>query len=102
MANPDNREGWLGFCLNRHFWGKGYGTETANALLRFGFQQLDLHRIYATCDPSNNASAHVLEKIGMQREGHLREHKWAKGRWRDSLLYAILESEWKLSERMFI
>lgn len=93
VANPDNREGWLGYCLNRHFWGQGYATETAKALLRFGFQQLGLHRIYATCDPANIASVHVLEKIGMQREGHLREHKWAKGRWRDSLLYAILDSE---------
>jgi len=95
VLNPDNREGWLGYCLNRHFGGHGYATETAKALLRFGFQQLRLHRIYATCDPANIASANVLENIYMRREGHFREHKWAKGRWRDSLLYAILENEWK-------
>ncbi len=95
VANPDNREGWLGYCLNRDFWRQGYATETAEALLEFGFQKLRLHRICATCDPANVASAHVLEKIRMQREGHLREHKWTKGRWQDSLLYAILENNWK-------
>lgn len=95
MSNMDNHEGWSGYCLNRNFWGKGYATETAKVLLRFGFDQLNLHRIFATCDPANIASAHVLEKIGMQLEGHLREHKWAKGKWCDSLLYAILDYEWK-------
>lgn len=95
VSNPDNREGWIGYCLNHNFWGQGYATETAKALLKFGFDQLNLHRIFATCDPANIASAHVLEKIGMKHEGHLREHKWAKGKWRDSLLYAILDYEWK-------
>jgi ribosomal-protein-alanine N-acetyltransferase len=95
VSDPDNREGWIGYCLNRHFWGQGYATETAQGLLRFGFDRLDLHRIFATCDPENVASARVLEKVGMKREGHLRERKWAKGKWRDSLMYAILDHEWK-------
>ncbi len=94
VSNPDNREGWIGYGLNRNFWGKGYGTESAKALLKFGFEELNLHRIFATCKTENTASAHVLEKIGMKREGHLREHKWTKGRWHDSFLYAILEQEW--------
>jgi ribosomal-protein-alanine N-acetyltransferase len=95
ITDPENRKGWLGFCLNRRFWGQGYATETAEALLTFGFEKLGLHRIFATCDPHNIASAHILEKINMQLEGRLRENKWAKGKWRDSLIYAILESEWK-------
>jgi RimJ/RimL family protein N-acetyltransferase len=95
VPNPNSREGWLGYCFNRQFWGQGYATETGKALLVFGFNQLKFHRIFATCDPSNIASAHVLEKIDMQLEGHLREHKLAKGNWRDSLLYAILDYEWK-------
>jgi RimJ/RimL family protein N-acetyltransferase len=95
VSSPENREGWIGYVLSRNFWGQGYATETAKALLKFGFETLDLHRIFATCDPANIASAHVLEKTGMKREGYLREHKWARGKWRDSLLYAILDYEWK-------
>jgi RimJ/RimL family protein N-acetyltransferase len=94
VSNQDNREGYIGYVLNRNFWGQGYATETAQALLEFGFNQLKLHRIFATCDPKNIASARVLEKIGMRREAYFREHKWAKGKWRDSLLYAILDHEW--------
>ncbi|MBN1813150.1 MAG: GNAT family N-acetyltransferase [Anaerolineae bacterium] len=94
IDNPDHKEAELGYCFNRRFWGQGYATEAARAFIAFGFEELGLHRIYATCDPANVASARVMEKIGMQREGHLREHRWRKGRWRDSYLYAILEQEW--------
>jgi ribosomal-protein-alanine N-acetyltransferase len=90
ISDPINREGWIGYCLNRHFWREGYATETARALIRFGFDQLKLHRIFALCDPENVASAHVLEKVGMQLEGRFRERKLRKGKWHDELLYAIL------------
>lgn len=92
-SNPADREGWIGYCLNRQYWERGFGTETAKALLDFGFDDLSLHRIFATCVPANTASAHVLEKSGMQLEGHFRQHRWVKGKWRDSLLYAILDEE---------
>jgi len=95
VSNVENREGWLGYCLNRNFWGKGYATETTRGLMKFGFEKLNLHRLFALCDPGNSASAHVLEKSGMKKEGHLREHKWSKGKWRDSYLYAILEQDWE-------
>lgn len=93
VSNPNNREGYVGYCFNRRYWGQGYATEAARALLEFGFVHLKLHRIFATCDPANAASARVLEKVGMLLEGRLREHKWARGRWRDSLLYSILETD---------
>ena len=53
-----------------------------------------LHRIFATCDVRNLASANVLEKVGMRREGRLREDKCVRGQWRDSYVYGILEHEW--------
>lgn len=93
LSSEQNREGFIGYCFHRDFWGRGYATEAAKAILGFGFQQLGLHRIFATCDPENLRSARVLEKIGMQREGYLREDKYVKGKWRDSLLYAILDRE---------
>jgi RimJ/RimL family protein N-acetyltransferase len=94
VTDQFHRGGMLGYCFSHDFWGQGYATEAARALLRFGFKELALHRVYATCDVLNVASARVLEKIGMQREGRLREHMWIKGQWRDSFLYAILEREW--------
>jgi ribosomal-protein-alanine N-acetyltransferase len=95
VSNIESREGLIGYCLNRHFWGQGYATETARVLLEFGFNKLNLHRIFSTCDPANTASAHVLEKIGMHYEGHFRENVYCKGAWHDELFYAILEKEWK-------
>jgi ribosomal-protein-alanine N-acetyltransferase len=92
VSHPNNREGWIGCCLSRNFWRQGYATETAKALLRFGFDQLNLHRIFALCDPENLASAHVLEKVGMRQEGCFRERKFRKGKWHDELLYAIIHS----------
>jgi len=97
--NPDNREAWIGYCLNRRYWGQGYGTEVARALIAFGFGSLGLHRIFATCDPRNIGSWRVMEKVGMQREGRLRGHKWQRGQWRDSFLYGTLEDEWQTREQ---
>jgi len=88
----------IGYTLNRQFWGKGYTTELARALLTFGFTQLNLHRIFALCDEENRTSAHVLEKIGMRREGHLIQDIRLKGQWRNSYLYAILEPEWRAGQ----
>ena len=87
---PAVEAGWL---LARSHWGRGYATEATRALLAFGFGELKLHRIYATCDPKNRASARVLEKAGMRYEGHLRDHLIQRGAWRDSLLYAALEQD---------
>lgn len=93
-VDPAHRRGEIGYVLRRDQWGRGYGTEAASLLLRLGFAELKLHRIYATCAPDNAASRRVLEKVGMRLEGHLRHHFLVRGRWRDALLYAILEDEW--------
>jgi RimJ/RimL family protein N-acetyltransferase len=72
----------------------GYATEVSKLLIEFGFETLNLHRIFATCDPRNVGSYKVLEKIGMTKEGRIREDLLLKDGWRDSLLYSILEQEW--------
>jgi RimJ/RimL family protein N-acetyltransferase len=96
VSDPRHREGFIGYILNKSFWGQGYATELSQALLAFGFEKLGLHRIYATCDIDNKASAHVMEKIGMQREGLLREYRMQGKNWRDQFIYATLHREWKL------
>ncbi|WP_054027731.1 GNAT family N-acetyltransferase [Bacillus sp. FJAT-28004] len=87
-------QGELGYCFNQAYWGSGFATEAADALLQFGFRELGLHRIYATCRPDNLGSAKVLQKIGMKYEGHIREHMRHNGKWHDSYQYSILENEY--------
>jgi RimJ/RimL family protein N-acetyltransferase len=94
LSSSQNREGSLGCCFNRIYWRAGFATEAAETLILYGFEQLGLHRIWATCDPENLASARVLEKVGMKREAQLRENIWNRGKWRDSVIYAILDREW--------
>jgi RimJ/RimL family protein N-acetyltransferase len=94
ITDAESGQAFIGYILHRDFHGRGYGTEAAGGLLRFGFEQMGLHRVYATCDVRNRPCARVMEKCGMRREGCLREHVRVKGTWRDSYLYAILESEW--------
>jgi RimJ/RimL family protein N-acetyltransferase len=98
VSPSESREAHLGYILHPGFWGRGYMPEAARAVLKFGFEELGLHRIYAECHPRNTASARVMEKIGMRREGHFKENDWIKGQWQDSLVYAILEWEWKANE----
>jgi RimJ/RimL family protein N-acetyltransferase len=88
------QEADMGYELDPAQWGKGYATEAARAVLRFGFSHMPVHRISANCVAENTASAHVLEKLGMRQEGRLREHQYFKGRWWDTLLYAVLYDEW--------
>ena len=95
---PADKEAMIGYVLNRNYWNQGYVTEALRAVVAFGFEQLGLHRIIASCDPENTGSYRVMEKAGMQREGYLREEKMFKGVWRDFLLYSILEKEWRNSK----
>ena len=88
------REANIGYELDSQFWGKGYATEAARAILRFGFEELGMHRIYACTLAVNKGSARVLEKLGMRLEAEELEKEFIKGRWYDSLTYAILDHEW--------
>lgn len=85
----------IGYELNPEYWGRGYATEAARATVEFGFRELGVHRISAWCIADNAASAHVLEKCGLRLEGRLRENEYFKGRWWDTLLYALLAPEWQ-------
>lgn len=89
------RHGEISYIVHPDLWGQGYATEIARLLLRFGFEHLTLHRIMATCDPRNVASARVLEKVGMTYEGRQRETILLRDGWRDSSMYSVLEQEWR-------
>ena len=88
ITSTAHRRADIGYVLAKSRWGQGYATEASTALLRFGFDSLGLHKVSATCDPDNVGSKRVLMKIGMQPEGHLREHLYIREQWRDRLLFA--------------
>ena len=94
IRDLDLGEADVGVIIGRGHWNSGYGAAAVRALLTLGFETLHLHRITGECDPENFGSARVLEKAGMVREGHLRGHRYQKGRWVDRLLYAILDGDW--------
>jgi [ribosomal protein S5]-alanine N-acetyltransferase len=92
---PNDRKGELGFEIAPDFWGQGYASEAARAMLGFAFGEMRLHRIFAACLAANRAAGRVAEKAGMKLEARLRHNEWIKGQWHDTLIYGILEQEFQ-------
>jgi RimJ/RimL family protein N-acetyltransferase len=88
------KAGKLGYAVRADQWGRGYATDAARVMLDFGFKELGLHRISGAVGPDNAASVRVLERLGFQFEGRIRDHVFTNDKWRDSLLYSVLASEW--------
>jgi ribosomal-protein-alanine N-acetyltransferase len=86
-----NAEVW--FKFHKDHWNKGYATESLKEILRFGFSELNLHRIEAGCAVGNVSSIHVLEKTGMTREAHTRKLLPLSSGWSDNYGYAILATD---------
>ncbi|HKV79173.1 MAG TPA: GNAT family protein [Candidatus Sulfotelmatobacter sp.] len=87
----------LGYWLGVPYWGQGYATEAAREVLRYGFEDLGLHRIFASHFKHDPASGQILKKLGMQYEGCQREHLRKWDHFVDSELYGILRREWLIS-----
>lgn len=87
--------GEIGYVLNPEYHKKGYGTEAANRVLRFGFDELGLHRIEAKFMQGNAASLRVMEKLGMQFEGYRRDAMLVKGSYRTIGVCAVLREEFQ-------
>ncbi|MEM6326075.1 MAG: GNAT family N-acetyltransferase [Bacteroidota bacterium] len=87
----DNRHAEIGFILARERWGRGLATEAVRRVLTFGFDAMGLHRVEADVHPENGASLRLLETLGFQREGYLRERWRTFGEWEDSVVLGLLE-----------
>jgi len=92
-----SEQGEIWYLVRPDHWGRGIAVEAARELLRVGFAEMNLHRMFATCLPENPASARVLEKIGMRKEGFQLKTLKIHGDWRDCFSYAILREEWERS-----
>jgi len=95
LSDSEQSEAMLWYVLAREAWGQGYAAEAGRAVLGFGFEELRLHRIFVDIDPRNRASLRVAEKLGLRREGHFLEVTWLKGEWTDSVVFALLDREYR-------
>jgi RimJ/RimL family protein N-acetyltransferase len=93
--SKEARQGEVGWIFDPGYQGQGYATEAAGAMLQLGFGLGDLHRVVARCDVRNEASWRLMERLGMRREAHFRQHAIFKGRWDEEFIYALLQPEWQ-------
>lgn len=102
QQEPKELNTWeLGYVFNSAYWGKGYASESCTAILRYGFEQLNVYRVVAMCNPENTASWKLMERLNMRREGYLKKNIFFKRDkagnpiWNDTYEYAVLREEWK-------
>ena len=95
LLHHEDRMAEVGYVLNKAYWGNGYALQALQLLLKLAFDKLALHRVIASCNAVNKQSERVMQKAGMRKEGHFLRDCFIKGKWRDTLLYAILEDEYR-------
>lgn len=95
QIDRQNRRAELGYILGRSSWGKGLMSETLAVLISAASTECGLHRLEADTDPRNTASVRLLERLGFQREGLLRERWIVAGEVSDTAFYGLLASEWR-------
>lgn len=91
--DQENRSAEIGYVINNAYRGMGYAVEAARAVIRIGFDELNLNRIEARYMVGNSASERVMRKLGMTYEGVCREEIFVKGKYRDIGHYALLRSD---------
>jgi RimJ/RimL family protein N-acetyltransferase len=90
-----SRAGELGILIGaRDYWNRGYGTDAVSTLAGFGFNSLNLNRIYLRVFADNARGIRCYEKVGFQTEGRLRQDNFANGAYRDTLIMGLLRGEW--------
>jgi RimJ/RimL family protein N-acetyltransferase len=93
-VSPENRSAELGIALgDKTYWNGGYGTDAMRVLCRFGFEQMNLHRIELDVYADNVRAIRVYEKVGFKHEGTRRQALYKYGAYHDVLLMGLLEGE---------
>jgi ribosomal-protein-alanine N-acetyltransferase len=91
-----HKRGSIGFELARSYWRQGIMTEALDAIIEFGFRDVGLNRIQAVVMPGNEGSEKLLNKLGFQREGILREYEnWGEKGYVDLLMFSLLRCEYE-------
>jgi RimJ/RimL family protein N-acetyltransferase len=79
----------------KDYWSKGYGTEAARLIIRYGFEQLNLHRINSSAISFNERSIKLHKRVGFTEEGRQREAYFKNGRYHDHVIFGLLRKEWE-------
>ena len=95
-VDSDNRNGEIEHVIGPAFQGKGYATEMTRAVIGFGFEKINFHRIVICCRTVNEASRRVIEKCGLTYEGTVRDCFWRKDHYEDKRVYSILKNEYQV------
>jgi ribosomal-protein-serine acetyltransferase len=92
----NNVDEWaeIGYWIDKDFEGRGIMTECVEAIIKYGFEDLNLHRIQIKCDSFNIRSKALPEKLGFKLEGVLRESNKSENTFSDELVFGVLKSEW--------
>jgi RimJ/RimL family protein N-acetyltransferase len=94
-----HRNAELGVVIGeRRYWSQGYGSDAIRTMLRFGLQEMNLHRIYLHVHEDNLRGIRAYEKCGFRHEGRLRQAIYRNGRYYDSLVMSILSHEFEPPE----
>lgn len=93
-GHRDLPEAEMGFELDQNFWGHGYATEAAGAMLDFAFSTLKLAVVHAQCVTENFASARVMRRVGMRFERTEQAAIWMKDRWWDTDQFSVTAEAW--------
>jgi len=85
----------IGYSLSKDYWGLGIVPEAVARVIKYGFEEMELDKIFAQTDLRNVPSQAVMKKMNMKREGIFRKHAISQNKRRDIVYYSILKSEWK-------
>ncbi len=94
VVSIEDKKGSFGCELAKEYWSQGLSLIASRTMIDFGFKNLGLHRIYAETISENKAAVALAKKLGMRLEAEFRENRFFKGRWWNTLVLAILSSEW--------
>lgn len=92
--DQENKAAFIGYWLAKNFEAQGLVTQSVTALIRYGFQELHLHRMELRCAPENERSRKVALRLGFQYEGRLRDAEWLYDHFVDHEIYSLLAHEW--------